>query len=120
MTLSAFLEKIHHNKPVSFTETIAIITEHYSYQATEFSNGLAERCLVNPAGTNEGSCKIFAFASIHQLNPEQTLSLFGDYYRVDVLADPNGTGHQNIRNFMRDGWAGIKFQGQALSALAPL
>jgi hypothetical protein len=118
MSLVSFLEKIHNNNPVSFDETIAVITENYHYQATEFSNGLNEDTLVNKAGTNEGSCKIFAFAKIHQLDQQQTLSLFGDYYRQDVLNDPEGTGHQNIRNFMKYGWAGICFKGEALTALS--
>ncbi len=109
MSLNTFLEKIHSNTPVSFNETIAIITEHYHYQPAEFSNGL----LVNKAGSNEGSCKIFAFALIHSLTEQQTLKLFGDYYH-DVLNDPNGESHQNIRNFMRDGWQGIRFKNQAL------
>jgi hypothetical protein len=110
MSLNIFLERIRNHLPISFNETIAVITEHYYYQPTEFSNGL----FVNLAGTNEGSCKIFAFALIQQLSEPQTLMLFGDYY-FDVLNDPNGSGHQNIRNFMRDGWQGICFIGVALT-----
>ncbi|MGZ8136526.1 MAG: HopJ type III effector protein [Methylococcaceae bacterium] len=116
MSLATFLEKIKNHEPVSFNETVSVITENYDYQATEFSNGLNEHKLVNQAGANEGSCKIFAFAQIHQLDQQQTLDLFGDYYRLDVLHDPDGTGHQNIRNFMRYGWKGICFNGQALTA----
>ena len=117
MSLASFLEKINNNVPVSFDETIAVIIENYQYQATEFSNGLNQDTLVNKAGTNEGSCKIFAFAQIHQLDEQQTLNLFGDYYRLDVLNDPQGTGHQNIRNFMKYGWEGICFNSAALTAL---
>jgi hypothetical protein len=116
MSLNTFLASIRNNTPVSFNDTIAVITEYYDYQPTEFSNGLSEQALINAAGTNEGSCKIFAFAQIHQLTEQQTVNLFGDYYRVDVLTDPNGSGHQNIRNFMRDGWSGIAFKGEALRA----
>jgi len=116
MSLASFIEKVTHNNPVSFDETIAVITEHYHYQPTAFSNGLNERLLVNQAGTNEGSCKIFAFAQLNRLDRQQTLNLFGDYYRQDVLNDPNGTGHQNIRNFMQYGWDGIHFNGVALTA----
>jgi hypothetical protein len=115
MSLTPFLEKINRHEAVSFDETIAVITEHYDYQPTTFSNGLGEHQLINEAGQNEGSCKIFAFAESHQLNQQQTLSLFGDYYRQDVLHDPNGSGHQNIRNFMQYGWAGISFHGVALT-----
>ncbi len=116
MSLTSFLEKVTHNEPVSFDETIAVITENYDYQATEFCNGLNEQSLVNQAGTNEGSCKIFAFAQLNRLDQQQTLNLFGDYYRQDVLNDPHGTGHQNIRNFMQHGWDGIRFNGVALTA----
>ncbi|MGZ8190911.1 MAG: HopJ type III effector protein [Methylococcaceae bacterium] len=114
MSLNVFLEKIKNNEFVSFDETIAAITENYHYQPTEFSNGLDEDKLVNQAGTNEGSCKIFAFANIHGLDKQQTLNLFGDYYRQDVLNNPDGTSHQNIRNFMQYGWEGIRFNGEAL------
>ncbi len=116
MTLAVFIEKIHNNIPVTFNETISVISDNYHYTATEFSNGLAEHLLVNEAGTNEGSCKIFAFAALHELDQQQTLNLFGDYYRLDVLNDPHGTGHQNIRNFMADGWAGISFKDKVLRA----
>ncbi len=118
MSLASFLEKINNNVAVSFDETIAAVAENYHYQATEFSNGLDEYTLINKAGTNEGSCKIFAFAQIHGLDQQQTLDLFGDYYRLDVINDPQGTGHQNIRNFMKYGWVGISFKGEALTALS--
>ncbi|MGR8980476.1 MAG: HopJ type III effector protein [Gammaproteobacteria bacterium] len=116
MTLSSFIGKITHNEPVDFYETLAIITENYHYHPTEFRNGLPDDRIVNKAGVNEGSCKIFAFARLHQLNQQQTLNLFGDYYRQDVLNDPEGSGHRNIRHFMKYGWEGIEFQGEALTA----
>ncbi|MDO9105896.1 MAG: HopJ type III effector protein [Methylovulum sp.] len=115
MPLSQFLEHIKHDGVVSFDETIAVITAHYDYQPTAFSNGLHERKLISMAGTNEGSCRIFAFAQLHQLSPQQTLNLFGDFYRHDVLDHPQGTDHQNIRTFMADGWAGIVFDGVVLT-----
>jgi hypothetical protein len=116
MTLTEILEKIVQNSQVSFAETIAVINENYHYHPTDFRNGLGEDVLENLAGSNEGSCKIFAFALIHQLDKQATLNLFGDYYRVDVLSDPEGAGHQNIRNFMKYGWEGISFEADALSA----
>ena len=116
MTLTKFLQKIKNNEHVSFDETIAVITENYEYSPCEFKNGLNDKQLINAAGTNEGSCKIFSFAQINQLNQQQTLGLFGDYYRKDVLDNPTGTGHQNIRNFMQYGWEGINFNQQALKA----
>ncbi|MCF7986630.1 MAG: HopJ type III effector protein [Methylovulum sp.] len=115
MSLTIFLNQVTNNKPVSFDETIAMINDHYHYQPTDFKNGLTEPVLYNKAGTNEGSCRIFAFAQWHGLNEEQTLNLFGDFYRQDVLADPNGSSHPNIRNFLRDGWKGIIFDGVVLT-----
>jgi hypothetical protein len=117
MSLSLFLEKLNSNAAISFDETMTVINTNYHYQPTEFINGLNEELLINQAGTNEGSCKIFAFAKIHQLNQQQTLNLFGDYYRIDVLNNPQGTGHQNIRNFIKFGWNGISFQGSALNII---
>jgi hypothetical protein len=115
MTLEKFIEKIIQGEPISFNETIIIVTENYYYQPTEFSNGIGDDTLVNPAGSNEGSCKIFAFAKHHKLNKEQTLSLFGDYYRLDVLANPDGTDHKNIRYFIKYGWEGIHLSDDALT-----
>ncbi len=119
MSLTVFLEKISNNVTVSFNETIEVINKNYRYQPTEFSNGLGAQCLINKAGSNEGSCKIFSFAKINQLNEQQTLNLFGDYYRLDVLNNPTGTDHQNIRNFIKYGWAGISFPSPALTVLQP-
>ncbi|WP_445369858.1 HopJ type III effector protein [Methylomonas sp. BW4-1] len=115
MTVNDFLQRVKSGQTVEFQEAIALIAEHYQYQPTEFSNGL-QQPLVNEAGRNEGSCKIFAFAKLHKLTVEQTLALFGDYYRQDVLGNPSGDDHQNIRHFMRDGWEGIVFEGEALQA----
>lgn len=115
MTKKEFLNRISNNETISFDDTMAVIADNYNYQATEFSNGLGDDILVNAAGTNEGSCKIFAFAQLHQLNQDQTLQLFGDYYRQDVLQDPQGTGHQNIRLFIKYGWEGINFSGTVLT-----
>ncbi len=115
MSLALFLQQILNDEIISFDQTIDIISENYIYQPTEFSNGLAEKTITNTAGSNEGSCKIFAFAKINQLNQQQTLNLFGDFYNKDVLNDPKGNGHLNIRNFMQFGWEGIKFTGQALT-----
>ena len=115
MSLEAFINKIKAGEPVSFQDTMAVISEHYVFQPTAFSNGL-EQPVISQAGQNEGSCKIFSFAQLQQLSAAETLSLFGDYYRLDVLQNPDGNDHQNIRRFMQDGWDGIVFQGTALVA----
>jgi len=96
---------------VEFSEVITVISENYYYQPCKFNNGE----LVNEAGTNEGSCKIFAFAQLHHLSEQATLACFGQYYREDVLQNPQGNDHGNIRNFIKQGWQGITFESDALS-----
>lgn len=112
MTLEMFLAKLHKEPlAIEFAETLKIIDTFYAYTPTAFDNGP----LHNEAGSNEGSCKIFAFASLNSLTEAQTLACFGKYYREDVLGNPEGDDHQNIRNFIRYGWEGIEFEDNALS-----
>jgi len=99
---------------ISFAQTLALIDALYDFTPTAFVNGAQH----NQAGENNGSCKIFAFALLHQLSEPQTLQLFGDYYRLEVLPDVKGNNHANIRNFMRTGWDGVAFSGQALAGKA--
>ncbi|UZE96046.1 HopJ type III effector protein [Alkalimarinus alittae] len=113
MTESQLIEQLENTpKTVEFDQVIAVIAENYDYQPTRFTNG----DIVNEAGTNEGSCKLFAFGLINQLSDEEMLACFGKYYRDDVLKHPNGTDHANIRTFMNAGWDGIKFDQPALAA----
>ena len=100
---------------ITFNATIAIIDAHYDFTPSAFRNGE----LQNEAGQNNGSCKVFSFAKLHKLSPQQTLHCFGAYYRDDVLKHPQGTDHQNIRNFIKSGWDGIVFQGNALTPKKP-
>ncbi len=117
MNLTEFINAIKTNQVIGFEQSMAVIAENYHYQPGEFSNGLGVDKIVNSAGSNEGSCKIFAFAKLHGLNQPQTLQLFGDYYRKDVLQDPQGAGHQNIRLFMKYGWEGIQFDSFPLTGI---
>jgi len=70
--------------------------------------------LTNESGQNSGSCKVFAFAKVQSLSKEETLACFGAFYFDEVLNDPSGTGHQNIRNFMNSGFDGLSFSSDAL------
>lgn len=116
MTFEQLIQQLKSNPDgVSFSDVIAVINAHYDYQPTAFRNGISKTGLSNDAGSNEGSCKIFSFAQLNGLSEEQTLACFGSYYRTDVLQYPNNDDHQNIRNFMNDGWAGIEFFGTALT-----
>ena len=104
------IQKILNTDTISFQEVIAFIDENYHFTPTLFKNGNQ----INNAGENNGSCKIFAFAKLHNLTKEETLSLFGDYYK-DVLNTPEANDHQNIRNFMQFGWNGIVFEEEVLT-----
>ncbi len=111
MQLEEFLNKLYLSpEDIEFNQVIAVINATYSYMPTAFNNG----DLYNKAGENEGSCKIFSFAQLHNLDEAQTLACFGKYFREDVLKNPNGKNHQNIRNFIKTGWSGIKFENDAL------
>ncbi|MEE9356446.1 MAG: HopJ type III effector protein [Methylococcaceae bacterium] len=115
LTIAEFIKTVQSDQKISFDETIDLINNFYTYQPTEFSNGLAEQCIINAAGKNEGSCKLLYFAQLNQLSEQQTLALFGDYYWKDVIEHPAALNHQNIRQFMRYGWPGIAFKGVPLT-----
>jgi hypothetical protein len=93
-----------------FSGVIQFIETYYNHQPTAFKNGDA----YNEATQNQGSAKVFAFAQLNNLNSADTLYLFAEHYQA-VLANPEGTDHQNIRQFMKNGWEGINFEGEALS-----
>ena len=92
-----------------FKEVLEFIDTYYQHQPTAFKNGEA----YNEATQNQGSARVFAFAQLNNLEQEDTLHLFAEHYQ-SVLNSPEGTDHQNIRQFMIHGWPGIVFEGQAL------
>ena len=113
MSFTFFLDKLKQTPTaITFAETIAIIEENYTFTPTTFKNGEQ----YNEAGQNSGSCKLFAFAKLQNLSQAETLACFGAYYFEEVLGDPEGTNHQNIRSFMKTGWDGIQFEGEALTS----
>jgi len=112
MQLKVYLDSLQHSpESIEFQDTMSAIGTAYIYSPTTFTNGK----LVNQAGENEGSCKLFAFAKLQGLDEVNTLACFGAYYREDVLQNPESDNHQNIRNFMQTGWDGIKFDKVALT-----
>ncbi len=112
MNLDSFLKQLEYSpESIEFNDTMAVIEENYIFTPSSFTNG----GVANQAGTNNGSCKIFSFGLLNALTEQQTLACFGSYYRDDVLNNPEGDDHQNIRNFMVSGWAGIQFDNLALA-----
>ena len=96
---------------LAFADVLKLIDTYYQHQPTAFKNGDA----YNEATQNQGSARVFAFAQINNLSAADTLYLFAEHYYA-VLAAPDGTDHQNIRQFMAHSWAGIVFEGVALLA----
>lgn len=90
---------------LKFEEVMEIIDTHYESGLIEFKNG----DIVNKPGENEGSAKLLSYAALSNLDKDTTLKLWGQYYR-EVVADPDGDSHQNIRNFMKSGWEGVPFE----------
>ena len=111
MTIENFKIKLKNNsQEIEFSETMSVIEAHYNFAPTAFTNGI----LKNAAGENSGSCKLFAFAKKQNFTKEETLACFGAYYFEEVLKNPEGSNHQNIRNFMKTGFSGLQFDGDAL------
>ena len=111
MTIPEFKTKLKTTPTaITFKETMQVIENYYTFNPTAFKNG----DIINNAGENNGSCKLFAFAMHQELTKEATLFSFGEHYQ-SVLDDKNGTSHQNIRNFMQTGFKGLSFENEALT-----
>ncbi len=108
--LSSLIEKLKSNS-ISFKEVIEFIESRYQHHPTAFKNGDN----YNESTQNQGSAKVFSFAQKNNLSKEDALYLFAEHYQ-SVLNTPDATDHQNIRQFMQYGWAGIAFEGEALTA----
>ena len=112
MTIEQLLEKLKNTpEQIEFSDVIATVDDHYDFTPTAFKNGDTH----NEAGQNSGSCKLLAFAKLEGFSQDETLACFGAFYRKDVLENPTGNNHQNIRNFMQYGWGGIHFEDVALT-----
>lgn len=95
---------------VEFNKVIEVISAEYIHTPSAFINGSQ----ANSAEQNQGSCKILGFAKLNGLSEAQTLHCFGAYYREDVLGNPQGSDHGNIRAFMQTGWSGVQIPDDAL------
>ena len=93
-----------------FADTLGFIEQRYHYQPSGFHNGP----LYNSAEQNQASCRIFAMALDLGLTDEQTLACFAEHHE-SVLADPEGSGHANIRTLMQHGLAAVHFDQPPLT-----
>ena len=104
------LEKLM-NDEANFADVIAFIEDNYTYTASAFTNGNQE----NAADQNQGSAKVLAYAKLNNLSQEDTLKLFAEHYNA-VIETPNGPDHNNIRQFMKNGWNCVSFENDVLTA----
>jgi len=100
---------------LSFKETLAVVAANFDYSPKQFVNGGVQ----SAAGANEGSCKVFSMGKLMDLSETEVLACFAEHYR-QVLSEPDGTSHGNIRAFMTHGWEGVQFpDGLALTPCPP-
>lgn len=112
MTLENFKNKLAKTpEKLNFSDTISVIEENYNFTPSAFKNGNLE----NSSTENLGSCKVFSLALKQQFTKEETLACFAQYYFIDVIENPEGTDHQNIRNFMNTGFEGLHFENETLT-----
>mmetsp|Transcript_1865 Transcript_1865/g.4420 ORF Transcript_1865/g.4420 Transcript_1865/m.4420 type:complete len:215 (+) Transcript_1865:199-843(+) len=99
---------------VKFAEVMEMVNDAYIEMPVEYRTGRGTpEEVVNPPGKNSGSRKIFYLGWSQGLNEQETLRLFCEHYQ-DVLQNPDGDSHSNIRSFMKHGWGGVWFEGPAL------
>jgi hypothetical protein len=108
MTTVQLLDSLKKQELV-FTDVITHIESLYQHVPTAFINGNQR----NEENQNQGSAKVLFFANLQGLSKEDTLFLFAEHYQ-SVLNTPEGIDHQNIRQFMLNGWDGVAFEGKAL------
>ena len=98
MSIEHFLQQLRqYPDSIEFEQTLNVINQNFDYTPRRFSNGPT---VINHAGINEGSCKIFAFAQLMNLDQHSTLACFGKFYREEVLQQPDANNHGNIRTFI--------------------
>ena len=110
MTLNELLQQLQ-AKQIVFKDVLAYIEERYHYSASSFTNGNQH----NSDSENQGSARILYFAKLNNLSKEETLLLFAEHYDA-VTARPEGTDHQNIRQFLANGWEEVSFEKEVLTS----
>jgi len=105
----------------NFDRFIALIDSIFETHPVEFHNGIINHgetattsasytTLINEAGSNLWSLKVFAFAIMMGYTASQALSLFGEHYN-DVIEDPNSGRHLNIEQVYKHWLWGVQIQG---------
>lgn len=98
-------------KDIQFNDVLEVIANGYTYSASAFKNGDQ----YNAENENQGSARVLYAAYLNQLTEEETLRLFGEHFQ-SVLNNPEGSDHQNIRQFLKHGWSGVSFEREVLTS----
>ena len=69
MTVLELIHQVKQAEVLMFSEVLSTIDASYNFTPTKFKNG----SVINEANTNNGSCKVFSFAKLHNLNSSETL-----------------------------------------------
>lgn len=101
---NAFLQSIDSDQHL-FADTLAFIARWFDFTPSAFRNGAVS----NSSEQNQGSCKVFAMASLLDFSSQQVLRCFGEHHR-DVLATPDADNHHNLRRVLAEGLSGIEFE----------
>jgi len=95
---------------LSFAQIIDTLDQHFSFLPGAFSVGQVE----SSESENQKSLRVLAFAQMMQLPKEQALKLWGEHYR-QVLQEPEGTSHGNIRAFLVGGFEAVRLPSGVIS-----
>jgi hypothetical protein len=102
-----------------FQDVMSVLRRHYEFVPVAFTTGAGTaKETRNRAGSNAASCLLLAAARRLGFSMPETLALYREHYR-DVLADPEGNAHGNIRALMVNGWDGVVFGGDPLRLKGP-
>ncbi|KAJ1637914.1 HopJ type III effector protein-domain-containing protein [Pavlovales sp. CCMP2436] len=89
---------------VMFAETLEAIDQAFEFFGTKFVNGAVS----STSSENEGSSKVLSLSQLVGMTTDETLVCFGEHYR-DVVADPSGSSHANVRALMTTGLEAVLF-----------
>lgn len=104
---------------LSFQQVIDTLHRHYECSPAGFTTGANTPSPVyNPPGTNAASGQLLAFARRLGLDTETILAMYAEHYRA-VQADPQGSGHANIRALMAGGLDGVRWESDPLRLRGP-
>jgi aspartokinase len=92
-----------------FSDVLKEINNDYFYSPNGFVVGENK----NDSSQNQGAARVLSYAKLKNLSLQQTLELFCEHY-IEVLDTKNSNSHQNIRELIKCGLEGVKFDDDVL------